>query len=148
MFEKMAFDYFKEEDVPEYLVEYLDTCRKRINGKLDHEVICSLKTNHSFHDSYLTSVLVSSANNGMGSCQINLIRFDIHYIFEFYGISTFHIEGDIVSPNANYPKPKADSSIAQVLDIWFDYQKEFECCILLDSERFIILRAQDVKLTS
>ena len=147
MLKKMALDYFKEEEISSFLINDIDACKKRTNAKLDNAVICSLKTNHSFHDAYLVSVCVCS-ENGMALCQLSFARSDSLHRFTFRGISSLHVEGDLVSPDANYPKQKNNSSIAQVLDIWFDYQNEFECCILLDSERFILLKAQNVQISA
>lgn len=146
MLKKMALDYFKEEEVSASLIDYVDACNQRANAKLDNAVICSLKTNHAFHDAYLASICLFS-ENGVVLCQLCFIQSDISHRFKFRGISSFHVEGDLVSPNANYPKEKDSSSVAQVLDIWFDYQNEFECCILLDSERFILLKAQNVQVS-
>ena len=112
---------------------------------LDKTAVSILHEQYAFHDFYLSFLEIRS-EKGATRCQIGLSHLGIPYAIHFYGVSSFHVEGDIVFSDAKYPTPEYEPSVAQVLDIWFDCHDELECCILLDSERVLLLTVQNVRI--
>jgi len=144
MLEEMAFTYYKEDaDVSDSLFATIKECEQRAKGILKKTVVNILTEKDSFHDAYLSVINIQS-DNGVTQCKMGLSHLGILYTIYFNGVSSFHVKNDIVSPDAEYPKSENESSMAQVLDIWFDYHDELECCILLDSERFVLIKTQNV----
>lgn len=147
MFDELAKQYYEDDELSADLIEYIGACRKRARAMLSPQAIQILETNHAFHDAYLTDLNLCHAQ-GKGICKVGLFRNKIHRTLVFEDISSLRVAGELVSASANYPSPSNRSSFAQVFDLWIDYQGQFECCILLDSGRFIALSAGDVYFDS
>ncbi len=145
MLERLAVQYYEDDDVSEDLRTRINQCWARAKGVLRTKTINAMKQEAWFHDWYLTEFTVYCERK-VQFCRITLSKRDHQCRLVFSGVEAVSMFGELISPIAKYPDSSVGTSFAQVLDTWMDYQKRFECCLLLDNERFIVLKAKDVLL--
>lgn len=140
MLEKLAAQYYAEEEPSEALERRIEECRHKSAPFLSGEAKAILRATHSFHDWYLTKCSVD-CSHGTKNCNITLSKGSTAYRILLSGVTSLSIDGELASDEANYPDSALNTSLAQVLDLWIDHQRRFEFCLLLDSERFITIQA-------
>lgn len=143
MFENLVSSYYAEEELGDALLNKIGECFHRAEAFMTCEGKQILQDTHSFHDWYLIECQVYCEQN-MKKCRIVLSKGSTVYQLLLSEVISFSTCGELVSDNANYPQAGQDSSIAQVLTLWLDYQDCFGFCLLLDNERYINIRARNV----
>ena len=143
MFEKLAVQYYEEDELSDLLVNDIRACMLRAEAVLKKEFIAIIGDNHFFHDWYVTSFKIFCENNIM-NCQLEIAKGEIKYGLYFDGGISMALYGEIISSTADYPPRTQGDSFAQVLDFWIDYIDCYKVCILLDNERYIILKAKKI----
>lgn len=140
MFKELARQYYVEEEISDVLQSEIKKRFLRAEEFMPSEAKHIIVATHSFHDWYLTECSVY-CNHGTKNCRLTLEKRRMTYDVLFSGVSSFSIVGELVSDEANYPDSALNSSLAQVLDLWLDHQKNFQFCLLLDNERFVTIQA-------
>lgn len=141
MFEKLAVQYYEEDELSDLLINEVRVCMRRSEAVLKKEWMAIIRDNHFFHDWYVTSFRTFCENNIM-RCQLQISKGEINYVLDFDGVISMASYGEIISSTADYPPRTQGDSFAQVLDFWIDYVDCYKICILLDNERYIIIRAK------
>ena len=145
MLEDLAMQYYAEDELSDDLQTQIEQCRQRSERIVSAEVKQIIHASHSFHDWYMTECAVYCESETK-FCKIALFKGNAKCRVLFSGVSFLSISGELISHTANYPGAWENASIAQVLAIWLDYQKRLECCWLLDNERFMLLKAEDISI--
>ncbi len=125
------------------VTEILQTCFLHAQPYLPEKLVELLNAGY-FHDKLLKKVVVSRKRK-KGIAYLYLSS-DNDFLLSFCGISKLSFHGNIIDENANYPGSYKNISIGQILSIWFDYQKQLKCIILLDNERYISIEAQSCSI--
>lgn len=142
MFEKYALKYYASDDLLDFPFDEINKYVSRAEIRLG-----KLTPDRRLHDDYIIDFHVYVENESL-SCKIELIsHIDEGKTFAiiFQNVSNLSIKGELVDYAASYPSPKSTFTFAQVLDIWYDYQTSFECCILLDNERYILIKCTNIR---
>lgn len=145
MFERLAVEYYNEEEISDTLQSKIEECYHRAEAFMSSEVKYIIDTTYSFHDWYLTECSIYCGHGGK-NCRLTLSKGCMTYCVLFSGVGFLSVVGKLVSDEANYPKSKQNSSLAQILALWLDYQNTFEICLLLDNERFVTIQANDFSI--
>ena len=141
MFKKLAVQYYEENELSDLLINEVRACMRRSEAVLKKELIDIIRDNHFFHDWYVVSFRIFCENNVM-RCQLQIAKEEINYVLLFDEVISMASYGEILSSTADYPPRTQGDSFAQVLDFWIDYIDCYKVCILLDNERYIIIRAK------
>ncbi len=142
MFENLVSSYYAEEELDNAFLNKIGECFHRAKAFMTYEEKQILQDTHSFHDWYLIEYRVYCEKN-VKKCKLVLSRGPMVYQLFLSEIISFSTCGELVSDNANYPQSWQNSSIAQVLTLWLDYQNCFGFCLLLDNERYINIQARN-----
>lgn len=143
MLEKMVRQYYANDEVSEILLGQLEDLVKKSEAVMDTESINTLRSNGYFHDWYVKSISIQCKTGGK-ECWVTLSKRGVQYRIVFSGITSFSMFGEMVSAKAEYPGKDDESSIAQVLAIWIDYQECFTCCLLFDTERYMLFETANI----
>ena len=143
MLSTLAAQYYSEEDVSEGLRLQIAECLKRAKNIIGAKAMSIIESNYEFHDWYIKSFYIQSVRHDH-FCEILLYNHVKCYNMIFENVHSIVNIGNLVTPLANYPKTISDPSFAQVLDVWFDYHGILECCLLLDSQRYIIIETKKI----
>lgn len=145
MFELFAKQYYECYDDEATIVRLLNQIGKygrRASAFMTDEVKNIIGTNHSFHDWYLTKCALC-CEQMTKFCKLTVSKNRESHDLLFSGIVSLQIFGELISDEAIYPESERNCSLAQILDMWFDYRTHFEFCLLLDNERFVLIKAKD-----
>jgi len=145
MFEKLAIHYYNEEQMSDALYNQIQECYHRAEAFMTKEAKYIINTTHLFHDFYLSECSIY-CDHGSKKCRIALSNKREVYTILLYGVCSLSIVGELVSDKAEYPKSEQGFAFAQVLALWLDYQAFFDICLLLDNERYIIIRANEFSI--
>lgn len=145
MFKPAAIRYYAEDEMSDVQRLEIQECWKRAERAIGDDIKDVIRAACSFHDWYITECSVY-CQQMTEYCKMTLHKKNSECCVLFTGVSSISITGDLISNTANYPGAWEHTSFAQVLDFWMDYQRVFECCWLLDSERFIIIEARAVSV--
>lgn len=143
MFEKLAVQYYEEDELSDLLVKEVRACMLRSEAVLKKELLAIIRDNHFFHDWYVTSLKMFCESNIM-RCQLQISKEENQYVLNFDGVISMASYGEIMSSTAEYPPRTQGDSFAQVLDFWIDYTDCYKVCILLDNKRYIILKVKKI----
>ena len=102
MFEKLATQYYAEEEVSDALQKEIEECHHRAKAFLPSEAEYVIDTTHSFHDWYLTECSIH-CNHGTKNCKLTLSKGCITYYVLFSGVTSLSTVGELVSDEAMYP---------------------------------------------
>ncbi|MBE5790596.1 MAG: hypothetical protein E7322_00375 [Clostridiales bacterium] len=141
MFEKLAVQYYEEDELSVSLINEIKACMLRAEAALQKELMEIIRNNHVFHDWYVTSFNLYCEEN-ITLCRIQVSKRETQYVLKFDGVVSVAIYGEIASSAADYPPRAQGDSFAQVLAFWIDYTDYYEICLLLDNERYIIIKAK------
>lgn len=142
MFKPAAIRYYAEDELSDAQRLEIQRCWQRAESVIGDDIKDAIRAACSFHDWYMTEYSVY-CKQLTEYCKITLKnKRNSECCVLFAGVSSISMTGDLISYTANYPGAGEHTSFAQVLDFWLDYRKDFECCWLLDSERFIIIEAK------
>lgn len=143
MFEKYAIEYYKSDDyLSNFSYDTINECIMHAEAKLE-----KLNPYRRFHDDYIVGFHIYIANDVL-SCKVELSSHIVKNktsTIIFHQVTSLNIQGELISTSAIYPPSQGSITFAQVLDVWFDYQSSFECCFLLDNERYFILKSKDIQ---
>lgn len=145
MFKKFARQYYEEEEMSDELQSEIEKRRLRAEEFMSSEAKHIIGAAHSFHDWYLTECSIY-CNHGTKNCRLTLTNGGMTYSVLFSGVHSLSSFGELVSDEANYPNSALNSSLAQVLTLWFDHQKRFEFCLMLDNGRFVTIKADQFSI--
>lgn len=143
MFEKLTAEYFAADELSNAFLNEIQTCRERAEAVLPADTARILGETHCFHDWYLTACALDYKNH----CVLTLTKGNAAYRVQISGIAALSVIGELISDKAAYPESDRNPSFAQVMDLWLDYQNRFECCLLLDNERYIQISANGIRIT-
>lgn len=143
MFKKLAAEYYAADELSGAFLNELQMCRERAEAVLPAETAHILAKTHCFHDWYLTACILDCKNH----CSLTLAKGNAAYRVQISGITALSVAGELISDKASYPESDRNPSFAQVMDLWLDYQKRFECCLLLDNERYIQISANGIRIS-
>lgn len=149
MFKKLAVQYYEEDcDGKRFrkLCEKAEHCWEKAELQLSEETVEGLQRRMRLHD-WCISDLSVRCEWGANQCQISLKKREDRCKLLFSNVRSLSFFGELVSPSANYPGFFDGDSFARILEIWLDYRKRFECCLLLDSERYIVIKAESMTLS-
>ena len=144
MFERLAAEYYKEE-MCDTFQSIAKECYHRAEIFMSSEAKCIIDKTCFFHDWYLTECSIY-CSHGVKNCKLTLSKSCMTYCILFTGVRFLTSVGKFVSDEAKYPKSEQGTSLAQVLDLWIDYQETYEICLLLDNERFVTIQANDFSI--
>ena len=148
MFEALAERYYTEEEVSEDLRVRLRACWQRAESAIGQERMEFIRANAWFHDWYVLEFRLR-ATRKLPSCQIALYHNEAICKIQFFGIESICCHGALAATGFLYPPGKRRRpSFAQVLELWLDNQRCLECCLLLDNERFIVIKAKEMAFES
>lgn len=146
MFKHAAIRYYAEDELSDAQRLEIQKCWQRAERVVGDNIKDAIIATRSFHDWYITEYSVY-CKQMTEHCKITLKnKKNSECCVLFTDVSSISITGDLISYTANYPGAGEHTSFAQVLDFWLDYRKNLECCWLLDSQRFIIIKAKTISI--
>ncbi|MBR5962234.1 MAG: hypothetical protein IKZ98_14720 [Clostridia bacterium] len=97
--------------------------------------------NHHLHDWIVSSIQIS--HEGSICAEIKAIHGESECTMRFENIKQFGINGEISLKGLSYPSlPNDPPGIAQIQDIWVEYNKDLEFLILLNDSQYIKIVTQ------
>lgn len=146
MLETLVARYYSEEDLSEEFLSQIGVCEQNARRALDSQTAYIWKENCFFHDWYVCKFAVYCEKEKT-HCRITLYKRNRSIALLYRDVKSISSVGEWVSCDAQYPPSDSGNSFAQVLSIYLDHAQIFDCCLLLDNERYILIKAVDVEIT-
>lgn len=101
-----------------------------------------------FHDTYVLE-LTCTQSKGKHVVRLTIEKDAAELskvVLEFSDVSLFQVSGNIVDAKACFPLPPNGTPIGQIMDIWVEKSAKLTCCILLENNRSLYMRCDQMKL--
>lgn len=142
MLEEYAREYYNADNLTNSFYDSMNLCIARAEAQLGR-----LNPDRRFHDEYISGIKISVDSKNM-CCKVELSIYgyeDKKTTMVFHKVKGLKFEGEIINEKSVYPPFGSLTTIAQILDVWYDYRTYFECCFLLDNARYFVIKAEDIQ---
>lgn len=137
--------YYAEDELSEEQYAEIQSARKNAEKALSADSVHLFSENHWLHDWYVCGLAID-CQDGKKHCRITFAQDTRRIVLLCSEVISIYGVGEWVSASAQYPGAGTNDSFAQVLALWLEHKRNFNCYLLLDNERYIVLQSRKIEL--
>lgn len=137
--------YYAEDDLSEEQFAEIQSSREKAEKALSADSVHLFSETHWLHDWYVCGLSIDCRDEKR-FCRITFTNKTRRIVLLCSEVISIYGVGEWVSASAQYPGAGTNDSFAQVLALWLEHKRNFECYLLLDNERYIVLQSRKIEL--
>lgn len=145
MLRALVARYYAEDDLNEKQMLQIKRCLQNASEVLSANTIRIHNESGWLHDWCVCKLDVFCDSSGK-CCRITFSKGSQEIVLLCSGVESIENFGELVSSHVLYPETSNRDSFAQVLTTWFEYKNAITCYLLLDNERYFIIRSAKMEL--